>query len=1051
MFQMNRALGKVALLLTAGASLCAQEVTGTLAGTIRDAQGNPVANAIIAIRAPQLIQPRRVVTDQHGSFRAPMLPPGDYTIGVSKEGYVGQTANNVRLGVGATVRQDLLLKAIVNKAEAVVEVVASNASMDKTDTKTSTSYSSDQLLTLPTSGGDRGFTGATDLSPGVTRSSGGGTSIRGGKTQETGFTVNGTSIKDEYEGRVTSQVFIDDAVEDTQVIQSPLHARFGRTGGGMVNVVTKSGGNSFSGSMRYYLSRNDWDVVKPGADATGFSNSFQNRKFDIFLAGPIVKDRLWFALSTVQQPSVKHIYTLGEGEDPSTWEAWPYGVIAAPGAYGNYINPNDPTDVANYYPGYTYDIGKTISSDETSDFLQAKLTYAITADHTVDFTYNESSSSQTNRNPYGYANRYVTTFGSHSLAQTGVDKYWSYGYRGAIGSKTFVEARYTKVQSDSIFPAPLFPMVIENHSTFGMYPYGFNISPTPDQRNNQSGSLNIKQFVDWVGTHDMDFGYDFFESVRGTSQQFGANNRFFTTPWATAFSNIGAAATGLSPDPYGNPVAFPSVNYYDALADGAAGATYGVAPTYRQYFGNDGTTKNRTSSFYFNDAWVINNNWNVMIGLRQDTFRVTDTDGSILISKTGPLSPRVQVRYDPDGSGKHLWTVTGAKFVQDIPVGFTDAFIKKASSAFAMYGYTAQTAGTVGWTDFNHLTDPNNYDLANPYRFFDARYNSIRSDISNPYVLEFTAGYRRTYSDGSYVSINGVIKEWKNDFAISNDAKQEYYVTVPDPTGSGLPSQISFATIYGNSDVLKRTYRGIELEWRNNLSSVWSFGGNYTWSRLRGNNQGGDNTGQAFRINTAQGALSFRDTLMGGTYPGGTAGQPQIPENQFAPWGYLNNDRTHKARLYWVATLPIGKGRISYSAILKYDSGSPYSATGSVSLAPYLPAASSTVPRSGMPTTWTKFYAEQGAFRRNDTYRVDMKMDFAFPVFGKVQIMGDFQINNLFNTQIYWQPSVAWTSATLANDAPLRVSNVRTFGTDAGLSNNWVQGRNMQASIGLKF
>jgi hypothetical protein len=1060
MFQMNRALGKVALLILAGASLSAQEVVGTLTGTVKDDQNKPVANAVIHITAPQLMQPRRVVTDPQGGFRAPLLPPGDYKIIVNKDGFIGQSATNVRLGVGTTTRQDFTLKHLSAKAEATVEVIASTAGMDKTDTKTSTSFSSDQLLAIPTSGGDRGIFGALDLAPGAARSPGGGSSIRGGKTQETGFTVNGTSIKDEYEGRVTSTTYIDDAVEDTQVIQSPLHARFGRTGGGLVNVVTKSGGNDFAGSMRFYLSRNDWGTIPPGSDASGVSNTLANRRYDIFLSGPVVKDRLWFALSTIQSPSTKHLYTIGQGEDQSTWSPYPYGAIATPGQpYDgtHYINPQDPANAAsgNYYPGYKYDLGHVMQSDESSDFVQAKLTLAISTDHTFDFTYNESTATLTNRNPYGYSSVYVATIQSHSLSQTGKDKYWSYGYRGTFGAKTFVEARDTQVLSESVFPAPSLPFVILYYPNNGWYPYGFNISPRPDARNNQSGSLNVKQFVDFAGTHEMDFGYDFFESVRGTSQQFGPNNRFFVSPWATGDDSAqGLAvvnANNLGADPYGHRVAFAALNYSEAVANGDAGPTYGLAPTYRQYFGSDGTTKNRTSALYFNDSWVINPKWNMMIGLRQDTFKVTDTDASTLISRKGPLSPRLQIRFDPEGNSKHLFTLTGAKYVQDIPVGFTDAFIKKATSAFAMYGWNAQAPGTVGWTDYNGLTNVNNYDLAHPYRFSDTRYNSIRLDISNPYVLEFTAGYRRTYSDGSYMSINGIMKEWKNDFAIWQDADPSFYRTVPDPTGAGLPSQVAFATKYGNSDLLKRSYSGVELEWRNNLSSVWTWGGNYTWSRLRGNNQGGDNTGQAFRLNGTQGVLSFRDTLMNGGYAGGTQANAKIPESAFGPNGYLANDRTHKARVYWTATLPIGKGRISYSAIVKYDSSTPYSAAVNSSLTGYLPAASATVPRSGMQTTWLHYYDQLGAFRRNDISTVDMKIDYAFPVWGKVQIMGDFQVNNAFNTQTNWQTVNNFTGSTVGYTAPIRVANVQTFGTDGGLSNNYISGRNFAASIGLKF
>jgi hypothetical protein len=744
----------------------------------------------------------------------------------------------------------------------------------------------------------------------------------------------------------------------------------------------------------------------------------------------------------IEQPSIQSEYIAGNGENTSDWAPWTFS--------GGLWNQYDSTyPIGGGWP-FPYDIGTKLKSDQTRTFTNGKLTYAITGDHTVDFSYNETTYKLTNRNPYAPApgDGTILTVGSHSFSQTGMEKYWSYGYRGILGSSTFLDARYTKVKKEIVFPAPDLPLVVLNMTTAGGYPYGLGITHLPDGRSNQSANINLKRFVEWAGTHELDLGYDMFEAIRGTSTGIGPTGRIFWSPWATDFrdTQYGPANQALldqyhiGMDPYGNRVAFPAVNFYDALAvgDASMASTAGQAPMYRQYFGADGTTKNKTESIYVNDAWAINSHFNLMVGLRQDRFKVTDTDGSTLIKRNGPLSPRLMLRYDVDGAANHLFTFTAAKYVQDIPVGFTDAFIKKASSAWAMYGYIGVPQGTAGWTDYAGLTNIQNYDLAHPYRFSDARFNSQRADISNPFVYEFTAGYRRTYKDGSTIGITGIWKEWKNDFAISTDADPSYYVTVPDPTGTGLPSKLTLAARYGNSDLIKRSYKGVELEWREIINSVWVFGGNYTYSRLRGNDQGGDNANQSFRVNGVQGALAYRNALLNG---GRT-------ESEFAPYGFLLNDQTHKARIYVVATMPIGKGRISYSAALKYDSGSVYSAAMNNSLASYLPA-----PGAGIPTfatTWAHFYGERGAFRFNDQQSVDVKIDYAIPVWGKVQVMGDIQINNVFNTQKQIGYTNTFSNTTVAYNAPIRVNSM-AFGTDLGRSGNYAAGRTTTASIGLKF
>ncbi len=1046
-------LGNVALAIAAGATLQAQEVTGSLAGSVKDSNGAAVAGAQVIIRAAQLIAPRRVVTDGKGSFRAPLLPPGDYQVDVVKDGYAGQGARQLRIGVGASIRQDFILKPI-SQAAATVEVVSSAATLDKSDSKAATSFSAEELLTLPTAGGDRAFTGAMDFAPGVTTNAGGGTSIRGGKTQETGYTLNGTSIKDDYEGRMNSTRLIDDAVEDTQVIQSPLHARFGRTGGGMVNVVTKSGGNDFSGSIRSYISKNDWEAYRHLESRDEARANTQNRRqTDIFFSGPIWKDRVWFAISTIQKPAETSRTEILIGENPADWEA-----ATQTGRQWDQFEPG--FTAGSLYP---FDIGTNMNRSDTQDYIDAKFTGSITPDHTVDFTFQQNKQEIKNRNPYGDNGApIVATIQSHSLSQIGLDKYWSYGYRGVLGGSTFIEARYSKSISNTTFPSPLLDHL--RLSYYGtqlgvLFPYGFNIAPAIDARDNQSGNLNVKQFLDFHGSHEIDAGFEFYEFLRGTQTQNGPRNLRFYIPAVTADA---ALVAGLNPDPYGNLVGFQAVNYYYARSFGNAAqtatGTLGQSAVLRRYYGADGISKTRTTSLYVNDSWSINKYLNVMLGLRIDKFRVEDTDKSVLIDKMGPLAPRFQIRYDPDGTTRHLFTFTAAKYVNEYSAGFTDGFIKKANTTYAQFGYTgvANAAGAATWVDYANITNLNNYGnsadglagpLSTPTNYFDASKNNIIEQFSNPYVIEYTLGYRRAYQNGSFFQITFVNKEWKNDFSISTDIDPAYFVMVTDPTGSGLPSRPALATKWGNSNELTRNYKAAELEFRHNINSTWLFGGNYTYSRLTGNTNGGDSGAQAFRDTTASAPLN----LKGWHVRNGT------PLAEYTPEGLLLSNQTHKARLYVTASLPLGKGRISYTALLRYDSGTVFGAAGTKNWGPgAIPTDlyPTTVPTNpALPSNYTAWFSQRGAFTGNDSYQVDAKIDWSLPLgFRKLQLMGNLQIDNVFNTQIrtgYVNNFI--TASQPYNVTGLAVANPATFGTDAGNYAYWIQARNVSASIGLKF
>ncbi len=1043
-------LGSVAMAITAGVVLQGQEVTGTLSGSVKDSKGAKLAGAQVLIRASQLIAPRKVVTDASGTFRAPLLPPGDYQVDVIKDGYAGQGARNVRIGVGASIHQDFTLKPIA-QASAMVDVISTSASMDKSDTKAATSISSEEMLALPTSGGDRAFIGAMDLAPGVTSMGDRGVSIRGGKTQETGYTLNGTSIKDDYEGRMNTTRLIEDAVEDTQVIQSPLHARFGRTGGGMVNVVTKSGGNDFAGSLRSYISRDDWQTARhaepDGSD--GRANVYSRRQTDIFFSGPIIKDKLWFAVSTIQKPSEGSRNVILEGEVPSQWTA------ATP--TGQQWHTWDPTFAQGRL--YGYDTGKALVSETTQNYIDAKFTAAITPDHTIDFAFQQNHQTITNENPYGSA--VPATIQNNSFAYDGVEKYYSYGYRGVLGASTFIEARYSKTVAHTAFPCPA-----EDHMrlTYGgtasgvLSPYGFNLSPALDKRDNQSGNINLKKFVDFYGNHELDFGFDFYEFLRGTQTQNGSRNLRFYVPAVTDDPTI---VGQLAADPYGNHVAFQAVNWnyarqMDAIVakrvnpDDPDGGLYGPgyiqtgtgpigqAAVLRKYYGADGTSKTRTTSFYANDSWSINSHFNMMLGLRLDKFRVEDTDKTVLIDKWGPLAPRFQLRYDPDGSTRHLFTFTAAKYVNEFSAGFTDGFIKKANTTYAQYGYTG--VPTAAWVNYANITNTDNYTAL--MNFYDASKNNQLDKFSNPYVIEFTLGYRRAYQNGSYVQVTAISKQWKNDFSISTDIDPSYYVNVPDPTGGGLTPKSALATRWGNSSLLKREYNAVELEFRHNINSTWLFGGNYTYSRLTGNNNGGDNGSQGFYDTTA----SAPTNLQGWFASHGT------PVSSYAPTGLLISNQTQKARLYLTASLPMGKGRISYSALLRYDSGVNYGASGSVATPGTLPTGAG-VPTGSMPTAYTAWFSKPGAFTANDSSQVDAKIDWSLPLgYGKLQLMGSMQVDNVFNTQIRTGFVNTFSAGKQSYGASsIAVADPSTFGTDAGNYAYWIAGRNVSASIGLKF
>lgn len=1070
-------LGRVALVLSAGMALSAQE-SGQISGTVKSADGQPIARATVKISAPQLIQARVVVTDAAGVYRAPLLPSGDYRIEISAPNFIGKSATGLRMGLGQKMTQDFVLKALKDEAKATVEVIAVAGELDKADTKASTNFSNEQLASIPAP--TREFYGAADMSPGVTAGVSGSFVIRGGTTQSTMYTLNGVSVKDDYQGDLTSQRVIDDAIEDIQVVQSPLNARYGRTAGGVINVQTKSGGNDFSGSLRYTLTRDDWGAYRRNGvgQESGRSNAYSNREWQIFFSGPIIKDKLWFAVSTIQLPKVSSSDTILRGANPANWQPnGPNGngrtFVATTLGFADYAT------MRSTLPLYQWDRGVNYLIGSEQDYFDGKLTYALSQDHTFEFGMQSSKSTTTNRNPYGTGSPIVGTMASNSGSQKSENKYWTYGYKGTLASNIFVEARYSDLISKATFPSPLLDHVRINYAGATsnlIFPYGFNTSPRPDQRNNQSGDLNVKIFGELMGSHEIDAGVQFYEFIRGTSTQNGPNNQRFYNSYATAANPALAAAYGWAGhtaglDPYGSAVWFLAANY--AWANKVAGhltpgipagttvqnGVIGIAPVYRKYYGADGTTKNRTSSLYINDQWTLNNHWNLMGGLRYDRQKIYDTDGTILRAYDLGLQPRLQVRYDIGGDGARLVTFTAARFNDDLTYGLTDTFVKQANSKYTDLGWSAFADGDIRFVDYAALTNPANYamagDRSNLINFYNSSLNNTGlQTLKGAYAMEYTLGYRRSYKDGSYVGLTYVNKEYKNIVANVQDFTSDYLVDAPDPSGSGL-SRTTLQSHWINSNDLTRAFHSLELDFRNNINSTWTVGGNYTWSRLTGNNNAGDSASQSFRDNGPTGYNFLQSWLQGGMAAATGDSSLVYSSQEYAPDGVLLNDQTHKARVHITAQVPLGKGRISYSWLFKYDSGSAYTPSGAADSRRSAFTATLPVAQQGvtLPSQFTYFPIGRGAYRLPDFYSCDFKIAFELPMgFRKTAIMGDIKINNFFNSQrqVDFNRSFG-QSAYLAKGQTVTALNPSLFGSDEGAYYNYAAARTVSATLGIKF
>jgi len=291
-------LGTLAVLFTCSlvSTAGAQGVqTGAVAGVVRDVTGQVVPQATIRAASPSLQGDRITTSDQAGAYQLTGLAPGDYSLSFAFQGFQ-PVSTAMRIGVGSRERFDVTLQPAA-VAETVKVTAASPSLLNKPNG--GLNVRSTEIDTLPTG---RTLSLVAELSPGLTNNTPNvnQVTISGAVAYDNVFLIDGVDIGDNLFAR-PDDLFVEEAVEETQVLTSAVSAEYGRFSGGVVNAVTKRGGNLFSGSVRSNLSNAAW------TDETPFETQKRRSKMDRYyegtFGGPLRKDRLWFFFAGRTQSS----------------------------------------------------------------------------------------------------------------------------------------------------------------------------------------------------------------------------------------------------------------------------------------------------------------------------------------------------------------------------------------------------------------------------------------------------------------------------------------------------------------------------------------------------------------------------------------------------------------------------------------------------------------------------------------------------------------------------------------------------------------------------
>lgn len=661
---MTRPLWKIAIMVSTiglwlGASprrACAQDATAEVLGLVADQQGSLIAGAQISIRNIDTGVVVTVKSDKSGNYEVPSLPIGNYTVSAVNEGFAPVTSPIYKLEINRHKRVDL--KLAVAGASTTISVGVQASQVETVNPTIGYSVTDRPLIDLPLNG--RNPLDLVGLMPGVmdTNPDNGGAgnySIAGGRSDSVTYLLDGGNNNDLLDNGVVFQPN-PDAVQEFRVLESDYSAEYGRNGGGIISLVTKSGTTHYHGSLFDYA-RND------AFDANAFFNKrdgvprdvLKRQQFGGTLGGEIFvpkilprKDKYFFFFA-YQGQQQKH--TLNNGGQPVYTPAELNGDFSALGpdnAVAQFLQANpywqanptlqalgiiDPTKIDPVAKAY---IQKGLLPSAASGFLfatgassdnynqyNAKFDFHITPSDTLSATLGYQKEPMVN--PFDYA---TIPFPSNNHTNT---SFINLAYSKAITANLLNELRVTGQRSNVLQAQPA-----TNLGT----PASYGIAVTPDQAtgptilNFASESFYVgfsyqgptteiddtfayDDNLSWIkGKHTMKFGGGFSAYQNNTVYDYFVDGAFNFNGNGQAGSSIGS----------GNP-------YADLLM--------GAADSYNQSPSAPSNIRTKASYVFGQDEYHITKRLTLNYGLRWEYFSPKrDTEGRSYSLQAGEQSTR---------------------------------------------------------------------------------------------------------------------------------------------------------------------------------------------------------------------------------------------------------------------------------------------------------------------------------------------------------------------------------------------------------------------------
>ena len=771
-------LAVVGVILTA-APAAAQSTTGTISGRVVDSQGLPLPGVTVTATSPNLQGARETVTSENGDYILTLLPSGSYRVVFELAGF-----QRVERSVGLAPTQVLPLQIELGVAgiTEAVQVVGRAADVLTQTSQVATNFDQTLMSTLPT---QRDYRAVMLMAPAVHPTGPSGSfSVAGSMSFENLYMVNGVSVNENLRGQAQDLV-IEDALQETNVATSGVSAEFGRFGGGVINMVTKSGGNLFSGSFRETLTNDNWRTLVPKRANDPFAN---DTKIDdvvptheYTVGGPVMRDRLWF-------------FTAGRLQTNSI---------------------NRQLVITNIPYVFT----------DKSRRYEGKLTYLVDANHRVQTAFTKINRDEINGTFNTTTSMDVASLYDRSLPED----LFTINYTGVITPKFFLEGRYSQRNLTFVGSGSKFTDL--QQGTLLVDPAGRRYNAptfcgvcTDEERDNQDIFIKGSYFLSTSGTgsHNLVLGYDSFNDRRlANNYQSGSNYRLINAPAVLSGTDLIATFVSGTTQFQWNPIFVESLGTkfrtHSVFANdnwtigGRVTANLGV-----RWDRNDGVDSNgvlvaKTGAFSprLGVVWdpVGDQKWSVT--------------GSVAKYVAGLLNSIADLTSPAGNSDQYNFVYTGPSINVD-----PAARVPNAQAIQMMFDWFNANGGPT-----LPLTGSPSVRGVTP---------QVRGSLDSPYVWEYATGINRQFGSRAAVRADFVYRDYGGFYIQRTDTTTGQAIdsrTFAPASVRGRPYDL---TLLENETegLLNRQYTGLSLQAQYRVGTRYDFGGNYTISRAWGNIEG---------------------------------------------------------------------------------------------------------------------------------------------------------------------------------------------------------------------